>query len=251
MKKNGKNIITSEDITVLGKNIGKSLDEVIESLQEESNELKSNVKWLYKYGGVGGKGGGSDSPTFSDKWSAIVQLAIQSNKTLNVPLVNLDCTSEEYQNAMFDSASNIRIMISNPYGQEFKAKIYYNNRLTGSTILNKSEGYSKDYQLNIQNNGVLEIEISDTSAATDPKKYALKCIVDAYSFTEQILYGDGIEIIKSSNRGIYVSFIDDIISKQLKFSFYLFFHYTKMTDDPNTCIYIFNSANFDRIFQMD
>ena len=41
------------------------------------------------------------------------------------------------------------------------------------------------------------------------------------------------------------------ISKQLKFSFYLFFHYTKMTDDPNTCIYIFNSANFDRIFQMD
>ena len=30
--KNGKNIITSDDVTVLGKNLGKSLDEVLESL---------------------------------------------------------------------------------------------------------------------------------------------------------------------------------------------------------------------------
>jgi hypothetical protein len=32
MKRNGKNIITSDDITVLGKNSGKSLEEVLENL---------------------------------------------------------------------------------------------------------------------------------------------------------------------------------------------------------------------------
>jgi hypothetical protein len=32
MKHNGRNIITSEDITVLGKNSGKTLDSVLESL---------------------------------------------------------------------------------------------------------------------------------------------------------------------------------------------------------------------------
>jgi hypothetical protein len=32
MKRNGKNIITSDDITVLGKNAGKSLEEVLENL---------------------------------------------------------------------------------------------------------------------------------------------------------------------------------------------------------------------------
>jgi hypothetical protein len=32
MKRNGKNIITSEDVTVLGKNAGKTLNEVLETL---------------------------------------------------------------------------------------------------------------------------------------------------------------------------------------------------------------------------
>jgi len=76
MKKNGKNIITSDDITVLGKNSGKTLDEVLESLQTESNELKSNVKWLYKYGGVGGKGssGGGGGSSTTDRWTVICSL---------------------------------------------------------------------------------------------------------------------------------------------------------------------------------
>jgi len=72
MKKNGHNIITSDDITMLGKNSGKDLQTVLENAQNDIDSLKSNVKWLYKYGGVGGSGG-SGSPT-SDKWSATVSL---------------------------------------------------------------------------------------------------------------------------------------------------------------------------------
>ena len=75
MKRNGKNIITSNDITVLGKNSGKSLEEVLESLQNDSDSLKSNVKWLYKYGGVGGNGGGNGGgSTITDKWTVVCSL---------------------------------------------------------------------------------------------------------------------------------------------------------------------------------
>lgn len=77
MKRNGKNIITSDDVTVLGKNSGKTLEQVLESLQTESDELKSNVKWLYKYGGVGGKGGSGGSSggsSTTDRWTVICSL---------------------------------------------------------------------------------------------------------------------------------------------------------------------------------
>ena len=58
---NFKNIILSNDVTVeSGTNKGKSLDEILERQDSEIRELKSNVKWIYKYGGVGtGKGGGN------------------------------------------------------------------------------------------------------------------------------------------------------------------------------------------------
>ena len=73
MKRNGKNIILSSDVTVeSGSNRGKNLDEILEKQDSEIKELKSNVKWVYKYGGVGsGKGGG---PGISTAWSIYARL---------------------------------------------------------------------------------------------------------------------------------------------------------------------------------
>ena len=208
MKRNGKNIITSDDITVLGKNSGKSLEEVLENLQSESDSLKSNVKWLYKYGGVGGSGsgGGGGTPTFSDKWSAVVQLTT-SERIMNVPLTDIGATS--YEDAMFESADNVKIIIYNPYGQEFRATISYGNRVLTRILFNKSEGYSANYPVNIQDNGNLRVEIADTAAVTDPKLYGLHCIVNAYNFEEHILYDTGREIVKNS-RNTYLSYMSDL-----------------------------------------
>lgn len=218
-RKNNKNIITSDDVTILGENLksryGETLENVLEKISETQDSLKSNVKWLYKYGGVGGKGGGggSDSPTFSDKWFGEVILIPNGSDSEVVPLVDSATTSDNYSTAMFKSANRIKIIIKQPYGQEFKAKIYYGGKYIESILFNKTEGYSKDFNnINIRENGNLEVEISDTASITDPKKYALKCICDAYDFQDQILYGNGIEILKSS-RGIYVSFMDDILGR--------------------------------------
>ena len=64
MKYNGtNNIITDNDILVTsGSGSNKDLHTVIEEQQYDIDTLKSNVKWIYKYGGVGsGTGGGSGS----------------------------------------------------------------------------------------------------------------------------------------------------------------------------------------------
>ena len=63
MRLNGKDrIITEDDINLSGS----SLSERFASQQEQIDQLKSNVKWIYKYGGVGkGGGGGSSSTAFS------------------------------------------------------------------------------------------------------------------------------------------------------------------------------------------
>ncbi len=57
------NIIGTDDIFVSSNNsnIGENLTNVLQKQDEDLSNLKRNVKWLYKYGGVGGSGTGSGS----------------------------------------------------------------------------------------------------------------------------------------------------------------------------------------------
>ena len=63
---NGQNIINDQDINLTGSNIGKTLSSFLNKQQEDVDKLKSNVKWLYKYGGVGSGGGGTGSGSSSN-----------------------------------------------------------------------------------------------------------------------------------------------------------------------------------------
>ena len=58
-----QNIITDGDVIVTSPSkLGKTLDEVLVEQQSDIDRLKSNVKYIYAYGGVGGSGvGGSGS----------------------------------------------------------------------------------------------------------------------------------------------------------------------------------------------
>ena len=71
MKHNGQNIITDKDITLTGEGFqGEELSGVLTNHTDRLNTLESNVKWIYKNGGVGsGSGGGGGDST---NWSAII-----------------------------------------------------------------------------------------------------------------------------------------------------------------------------------
>ena len=61
MRLNNGNKIITEDHIVLSDG-ATTLSERLSSYKKDIDRLKSNVKWIYKYGGVGsGSGGGSGS----------------------------------------------------------------------------------------------------------------------------------------------------------------------------------------------
>jgi hypothetical protein len=65
-------LITTNDITTSNR---RSLSEVLLEQQQDIDSLKSNVKWIYKYGGVGSGGaGGGNSQEESIPWKCVVSL---------------------------------------------------------------------------------------------------------------------------------------------------------------------------------
>jgi len=58
---NTTNLITTDDIIVTSSvsELGENLSDILESQSNDIAQLKSNVKWIAKYGGVGGGGSGS------------------------------------------------------------------------------------------------------------------------------------------------------------------------------------------------
>ena len=73
---NVQNIITDGDVLVTSPSkIGKTLDEVLKEQQSDIDRLKSNVKYIYAYGGVGGSGsGGSGTGSGNGPISILITL---------------------------------------------------------------------------------------------------------------------------------------------------------------------------------
>lgn len=72
---NKTKIISDKDIIVTnGSNIGKSLSEVLDKQNDDINNLKSNVKYIYTHGGVGSGSSGGSGGGSSSTWDAIVML---------------------------------------------------------------------------------------------------------------------------------------------------------------------------------
>lgn len=88
MKLNGKNIITDGDIIVTSPSVtGKTLESVITEQQSDINRLKSNVKYIYSYGGVGGTGTGNGSSSGTDSSSATLYAEFYNKEIGDNPIL--------------------------------------------------------------------------------------------------------------------------------------------------------------------
>ena len=152
MKYNGTdNIITDNDILVTsGNGSNKNLHTVIEEQQYDIDTLKSNVKWIYKYGGVGsGSGGGSGSGSGGGKWSFDVNIN-------DVPL-NVNSTLDLSKKLVGDIAPvTVSVTIKNPSvgGYQFKLQYGYDDGLfqTYPTFLTVENSCSATFNLKITKN---------------------------------------------------------------------------------------------------
>ena len=144
----GQPIVTSDDIVNVSNSnqIGNILSKTLESQQEDINELKSNVKWLYKYGGVGS--GGSGGGGTSTNWTATV-LINRIYKVSDGNTISLN-GSGSYP---------LSISISRPNGRRFKAKI-------GFMSNKKHQEYSMDLYLDNEWSGIQYLNIVENTVLT-------------------------------------------------------------------------------------
>lgn len=168
MRLNGKDRIITEDDIILS---GSSLSERFESQQQQINQLQSNIKWIYKYGGIGkGGGGGGSSASFS------IYAALNSIQLKDQSIVLNGAGS--YQ---------LYIKINNPNNASFNVKYTYS--IIGSSgnvttqentyVLSIGNNYTIDTYITLNNNAQLTITATDGDLT---KQVSCTYITNPYSF---------------------------------------------------------------------
>ena len=188
MKLSGNNIISDDDITITGKQAGKNLSEILDKQQDDIDKLKSNVKWLYKYGGVGsGSGNNSGGGTSTLSWSIFSTLDNNQIKNNNNPITLNGANTYSFY-----------IKINQPQGATFNVKIIYNSldsigkviTKTISTSLDINNSYSNTIPLLLNCNGKIIIEVTD-SIYNDKKMLSASYIIDAFKAKCELIDNNG------------------------------------------------------------
>lgn len=143
-------IISTDDIIVTNQELGTSLTDVLDEQQENINDLKSNVKWLYKYGGVGGRGGSGGGS--SSKYSVVATLdGVKIGQNMIIDKTKLVHT--------------LSIQISKPGGKIYKChyKIEGAEKYGPLIEINGENQYKYVIEtLSLTKNSAISIEVYDT-----------------------------------------------------------------------------------------
>lgn len=147
---NSKNVINDSDVTLTGgKNIGRSLSDVLTSQQNEIDQLKGNVKWVYKYGGVGSGGSGGGGATGK----------LTATATLNGTPILAGNTIQ-----LSESVTSYTLSISATGGGNYAAYVTYGENAERNAVisLTSENVWRASYILtDIKTNGKINVEVTD------------------------------------------------------------------------------------------
>lgn len=144
-----KNIISDSDINITGQYLQGTLDTILDKQEQDINELKRNVKFLYQYGGVGSHSGSGGS---SSKFS--IYATLNKVQITNGNLISLDGPGNY----------NLQIMVNRPGGLQYRITYtYWNSRssqdgISHSETLNMSNSYILSTTLDLDINGQIRID---------------------------------------------------------------------------------------------
>lgn len=213
MRLNDSQKIIGEDDILLSD--GKStLSDKLSSINDDISSLKSNVKWIYNYGGVGSGSGGSEGGGSTKQFSIYATL---DGVQLNGQYITLDGVGNH----------TLAIRINNPNGATFNVNYtYYTTSSSGdrvkqsrSQIVSIENSYKMEVVINLNSNDQLTIEATDGESTQQAN---CNYITQAYTFNESIINNSGekyaisdgrYEIFASSGKNYGVNFkIDYTIS---------------------------------------
>jgi hypothetical protein len=198
---NVQNIITDGDVIVTSPSkIGKTLDEVLVEQQSDIDKLKSNVKYIYAYGGVGGSGSGGGGTT---------EKPISVLITLNGVAVNNGSNA-----IILDGKGKYKLYVK--IGNAGGKNLFMGYTTNGSTVtddlmfntLNGENKYKKEIDIELERNGVLNIAISDDEG-NNIGYYTQEYIVDSDIFNVTLNYKDINGDIKQYTEEPYECFVSD------------------------------------------
>ena len=206
---NVQNIITDGDVIVTSPSkIGKTLDEVLVEQQSDIDRLKSNVKYIYAYGGVGGSGsGGSGTGSGNGPISILI--------TLNGVAVNKSGSA-----IILDGAGKytLYVKVSNAGGKN----LFMGYTTNGSTVtdakmtypLNGDNKYRMEMEIQLDSNGVLNIAFCDDEGNNIGDYYSQSYIVNSDQFDVTLNYVDTDGNIQQYIGEPYECFVNDFSKKQ-------------------------------------
>ena len=230
MKLNGKsNIITDRDITITeGLHLGENLSDVIDSQQKDIDKLRSNVKWLYKYGGVGsGKGGGGSATS----WALYVSMGgklVDSDNT-----ISLDPNASSYTIEIRIAGGTNAYSVSYSYGT-----------VSRNITLDASNNWTSIITTALSSNGVISVTATDN---IDVKTKYANYIVRPYQFSDLTAmqgYIDEDGILRLGN--VYTS-SDIFIEKALASGLLLVCNYSIAVSAETNYTWSFNGTTLDPI----
>lgn len=174
---NGKRIITEDDIILSDSS---TLSEKFASQQKDIDELKSNVKWMYKYGGVGsGTGSSSSTQDFSI-------YATLNNIQINDNTIVLNSTG----------TYTLYISINNPNNMDYNVQYTYSTTNTsGNTvtqsytqILSIENNYTFSTNITLNNNATLTVQASNGNST---QSVTCSYVTTPYSFSTSLVNDSG------------------------------------------------------------
>lgn len=186
MKLNNNTRIIHEDDIILSDS-EKSLSQTLQEQSQQIEKLASNIKWIYKYGGVGGSGGGSGGGGATQSFSIYAQL---NGIQLKDQSITLDGPK------MYP----LEIKINNPNGGAFNVRYSYTIKsATGSdikqeqtVILSIENNYTFSTQINLNTNSNLQITVSD---GNETKQAMCSYIVYPYEFNLTLVDDKDVSIL--------------------------------------------------------
>jgi hypothetical protein len=212
-----QNIITDGDVIITSPSkIGKTLDEVLVEQQSDIDRLKSNVKYIYAYGGVGGSGSGGGSGSNEKPISSFVLLN-------GVDIVN---TTDDI---VLDGKGKYKLYIKifNAGGRTIFVGYSTTGAVTDNMMrykLNSDNLYTTEIDIDLNKNGMLNVRIMDDEGSPIGY-YSRKYIVESDSFNVTLNYTDATNKEQSYTSEPYECFINDPFKRdryfKIDYSIYL------------------------------
>lgn len=183
---NNSKIVSDDDIIMSDGSL--TLSDKLSSITNDVNSLKTNVKWIYKYGGVGsGSGGGGGDKPFS-VFASLNGIQINGN---NIVLNGIDTYP-------------LLIIINNPNGGKFNVTYSYTTKTasggettqTRTQILSIENAFRFQTNINLNTNATLTITVTD---GNDTQQVSCQYIVTPYSFDVSLVDDKGKKYLTDSN----------------------------------------------------